>query len=103
MTHRIPLPLLDKLAPPLAIPGAAALILLIAIADYSTGYEVRLSILYLAPIALATWTAGIATGAAAAALASVCWLFSFTISGKPSPCWGDFSPWFCCWPACAGR
>lgn len=77
MTHRIPLPLLDKLAPPLAIPGAAALILLIAIADYSTGYEVRLSILYLAPIALATWTAGIATGAAAAALASVCWLFSF--------------------------
>lgn len=77
MTHRIPLPLLDRLAPPLAIPGAAALILLIAIADYSTGYEVRLSILYLAPIALATWTAGIATGAAAAALASVCWLFSF--------------------------
>lgn len=77
MTHRIPLPLLDRLAPRLGIPGAAALILLVAAADYATGYEVRLSILYLAPIALATWTAGIATGAAAAALASVCWLFSF--------------------------
>lgn len=57
--------------------GAAALIVFVAAADYATGYEVRLSLLYLAPIALATWTAGVAAGVAAAALASLCWLFSF--------------------------
>lgn len=77
MTERIPRPLLDRLGPRLGIPGAATLILLVAAADYATGYEVRLSILYLAPIALATWTAGISAGAAAASLASLCWLFSF--------------------------
>lgn len=77
MTYRIPLLLLDRLGPRFGMLGAGALILLIAAADYATGYEVRLSILYLAPIALATWTAGAVAGAAAAAVASLCWLFSF--------------------------
>lgn len=77
MTQRIPLLLLDRLGPRLGIPGAAALILLVAVVDDATGYEFRLSILYLVPIALATWTAGAALGTAAAALASVSWIFSF--------------------------
>jgi C4-dicarboxylate-specific signal transduction histidine kinase len=77
MTYRIQLLLLDRLGPRLGMLGAGALILLVVVADYATGYEVRLSILYLAPIALATWTAGAAAGVVAAAFASLCWLFSF--------------------------
>jgi C4-dicarboxylate-specific signal transduction histidine kinase len=77
MNPRTPLIVLDRLGPRTGILGAVALILLVAAADYATGYEVRLSILYLAPIALATWTAGIAAGVAAAALASLCWWLSF--------------------------
>jgi C4-dicarboxylate-specific signal transduction histidine kinase len=56
---------------------AAALIIGVAIADYATGYAVRLSILYLLPIAMATWTAGAVMGMAAAVVSSSFWLFSF--------------------------
>lgn len=47
-------------------------------ADRATGYEVRLSILYLPPIAIATWTAGIRIGIVAAAFSSALWLLSFS-------------------------
>ena len=77
MAHVTPRLLIDRLAPRPGMLVAAALILAVAAADYGTGYEVRLSILYLAPIALAAWTAGARRGVAAAALSSTLWLFSF--------------------------
>lgn len=56
---------------------AVLLIGIIAVADYATGYAVRLSILYLVPIAMTAWLAGAVMGVAAAALSSMLWLFSF--------------------------
>ena len=56
---------------------AALLVCIVAAADYATGYAVRLSILYLVPIAMAAWLAGARMGIAAAVLSSMLWLFSF--------------------------
>lgn len=56
---------------------AVVLVFLVAVADYATGYAVRLSILYLVPIAMAAWLAGSAVGIAVAILSSLLWLFSF--------------------------
>jgi two-component system, LuxR family, sensor histidine kinase DctS len=53
------------------------LILAIGFADDQTGYALRLSTLYLAPIALVAWTSGARMGYGAAVLASLLWLFSF--------------------------
>lgn len=61
----------------LRLPWAVALLALIAVADYSSGYEVRLSILYLVPIAMATWAAGIRAGVALSVAATLCWVASF--------------------------
>jgi C4-dicarboxylate-specific signal transduction histidine kinase len=77
MADVIPLLLLDRFAPRWGLFAATTLILVVAAADYATGYEVRLSVLYLVPIGLATWTAGARAGAATAGIASLCWLFSF--------------------------
>lgn len=59
--------------------GAAALVLigLIALLDFATGYEIRLAILYLLPIALATWNAGALSGMLMACIAVLCWGVSF--------------------------
>ena len=59
---------------------SVALVMLIAIADYVTGYEIRLSILYLVPIAWSTWRLGGPAGAAVAVAAAVCWLVTFESS-----------------------
>jgi len=77
LAYVAPVLLLDRLGPRRSIFVAAALILIVAAADYATGYEIRLSILYLGPIALAAWSAGTAMGMAAAAASTVLWLFSF--------------------------
>jgi hypothetical protein len=67
-----------------AAPGAAqgfviALLLAVCVAalDYVTGYEVRLAILYLLPIALSTWTGGPKSGMVIVAAASLCWVVTF--------------------------
>lgn len=44
--------------PEIALPVALGLIALIGVADYITGYEVRLAVLYIVPIALATRVCG---------------------------------------------
>ena len=49
----------------------------IGIADYLTGYSLRLSPLYLAPITIAAWVGGTRTGVAMSLAASLLWLFSF--------------------------
>jgi len=50
---------------------------IVAVADFLTGYEVRLAILYFAPVALATWKLGLRSGAAIALAATACWLATF--------------------------
>jgi PAS domain-containing protein len=61
---------------------ASAVILLVAIAsiDKLTGFDLRLSILYLLPVAIVTWAAGRAWGFAASAAALATWLVLFWTS-----------------------
>ena len=58
---------------------ASAVILMLAIStiDKLTGYELRLLILYLIPVALVTWSAGRTWGLAMAAVAIVAWMVTF--------------------------
>src|SRR5262245_51070663 len=55
-----------------------ALVALVAAADAVTGYDVRLAILYLIPIAWATWRLGGVPGALVAVAASLSWLVTFS-------------------------
>lgn len=57
--------------PAVAIALALALVIVIGVLDYIT--EARLSILYVIPVALATWVCGRAFGAAASACAVLTW------------------------------
>ncbi|RZI44240.1 PAS domain S-box protein [Herbaspirillum sp. HC18] len=57
--------------------SALAMVAVIAVLDYISGYEVRLAILYLLPIALATWSGGIPAGTVVSIAAAVCWSVSF--------------------------
>ena len=57
-----------------------ALVGLVAIADYLTGYEIRLAILYLVPIALATWKQGARAGILVAIAAVASWIVAFESS-----------------------
>ncbi|MDD5057101.1 MAG: ATP-binding protein [Sideroxydans sp.] len=68
---------IDRLGRQRGLLVAASLIAIIAVADYATGYAVRLSILYLVPIAMTAWLAGATMGIAAAALTSMLWMLSF--------------------------
>ena len=60
--------------------AAIALVALIALADYATGYEMRLALLYLLPVFVATWTAGPVTGVLIAVLAALLWMVAFQFS-----------------------
>lgn len=50
----------------------------VAILDEASGYQARLSILYLIPIAMMSWLVGFGSGTATAALACVLWFSSFS-------------------------
>lgn len=54
-----------------------ALVVGIAIADYVSGYALRLSLLYLLPIGLAAWAISLAAGIVTAVVACLLWLLSF--------------------------
>lgn len=69
--------LIDRLGPRRSLLAAALMLIAVAIADYVTGYAMRLSILYLIPIAIATWAGGLSVGIATAISASLLWLSSF--------------------------
>jgi C4-dicarboxylate-specific signal transduction histidine kinase len=56
---------------------ALGMVAMVAVADYVTGYEERLSILYMLPIALATWSGGMWSGALVALAGGACWFVSF--------------------------
>ncbi|HTO49329.1 MAG TPA: ATP-binding protein [Burkholderiales bacterium] len=59
---------------------AFALVLAVAAADYATGYEIRLAILQLIPIALVTWLVGRRWGLALSAIAVAAWFIEFRSS-----------------------
>jgi C4-dicarboxylate-specific signal transduction histidine kinase len=63
--------------PVTVLSASFALVVLIAFADHVTGFEIRLAILYLAPIAWSTWRLGGPAGAAVAVAAALCWLVTF--------------------------
>jgi hypothetical protein len=69
--------LLDSLGRRGGLSIACLCLLAIASADYLTGYSLRLSPLYLAPITIATWVGGTRAGLASAVAACLLWLFSF--------------------------
>ncbi len=60
-----------------ALSSAVLLAMVVAALDYATGYELRMAILYLVPIALATWAGGASAGMAIVCLSSLFWLSSF--------------------------
>ena len=60
--------------------GCVVMVAAIAVADYLTGYELRLAILYLGPIAVSTWMLGGALGAAIALASAGAWLATFASS-----------------------
>jgi len=73
---------------PVAAYGLALLMVAaVAALDHATGYELRFAILYLAPIALATWVGGLPAGALFVLLSCGLWLLSF---GWSHPYSGDF-------------
>lgn len=55
----------------------AGLLVVIAAASYATGYEIRLFLLYLLPIALVTWSAGPVWGTAYSGVATATWVAMF--------------------------
>jgi C4-dicarboxylate-specific signal transduction histidine kinase len=66
------------LAPPrAALAASLALVGVIALLDYAMGYEARLSIFYMAPIAFATWSVGRRAGLFLSFAAGALWLASF--------------------------
>jgi diguanylate cyclase (GGDEF)-like protein len=68
----------DKIGRPLrgaaVVLGALAAIALIALLDWTTGIEISLSILYLFPVAFASWQAGLWPGVAVAVVGAGAWL-----------------------------
>ena len=60
--------------------GCVSVMAVIAIADYHTGYDLRLAILYLAPVALATWSLGRPWGIGFAFVAVFTWLLMYESS-----------------------
>lgn len=85
----IALPLMHRLngKPVVAYALALLMVVLIAVLDRATGYELRFAILYLAPIALATWVGGLSASVLFVALSCFLWLLSF---GSSHPYSGDF-------------
>lgn len=64
----------------LLLAGSVAVVAAIAIADFHTGYELRLAILYLIPIAAATWIHGHVAGLLVSTIAVTGWFLSFQSS-----------------------
>jgi diguanylate cyclase (GGDEF)-like protein len=67
---------------PVAIGLSLVFIALIGLIDSVTGYEISFAPLYLLPIALAAWFAGIHFGFAAAGLSAVVWLMAEIVAGR---------------------
>src|SRR5690349_3209506 len=75
---------LATLSPTSGLFFALELVVAVTVLDYFAGYDVRLAILYLVPIALATWSGGWHSGAAISTASVFCWIFSFRSSNPYS-------------------
>lgn len=73
----------------LSLAASLALVAVVAVVDYVTGYQVRLAILYLVPIAWSTWRMGAAGGALVSSVAAGSWMIAFS-SSHPYPHAGYF-------------
>lgn len=60
-----------------------ALIAVVGILDFLTGYEIAFSLFYLIPISLVTWFAGKRLGMMAVIVCAVVWYFADVASGRP--------------------
>jgi two-component system, LuxR family, sensor histidine kinase DctS len=63
------------------VPLALVMMIVVALAYYVTGYGLQLAILYLLPIAAATWAAGRRVGVMFSALAAALWITTDLLSG----------------------
>jgi len=77
LEYHPPYLLIDRLGKRAGMALAALAVLAIGLADYLTGYALRLSPFYLAPIAVAAWVGGTRSGLAMAIAASLLWVLSF--------------------------
>jgi diguanylate cyclase (GGDEF)-like protein len=77
------LPILEKLNKPLVIAIGFALIGLLGIIDFLTGYELAFSIFYLLPICLLTWRTGQLLGMVSSFVCAVVCLISDLAAGHP--------------------
>jgi len=64
-----------------------AAVAVIAVVDYLTGYEVSMSLFYLAPVAAAAWYAGKRPGIAVAALSGLSWIAADIAAGNAYSHW----------------
>lgn len=72
---------LSRLSPRLVLIWSCLAVFVVEGIDYVTGYEVSLSLLYLAPIGLAAWYAGRRPGYAVAALSCLAWYVADRAAG----------------------
>ncbi|MEO8485059.1 MAG: ATP-binding protein [Betaproteobacteria bacterium] len=83
---RVPGTLMPALSPVQACVIALALVLMIALVDYELGFEIRLTILYVVPVALVTWVCGRLFGYALALVSTLVWAISLeTVVGYSRP------------------
>ena len=64
-----------------AVSASVVLVLLIAVADLATGYELSLSILYLVPVFLVTWFAGFPAAVGLALASTIAWFVTDVLAG----------------------
>jgi len=64
-----------------------AAVAVIAVVDFLTGYEISMSLFYLAPVAMAAWYAGKRLGIALAVLSSLSWIAADIAAGNEYSHW----------------
>ena len=72
---------LNKQSRPFWVMTGAALLCLVGVADYLTGYEVSFSLFYVIPIALVTWFTTARLGMVFAVASAMVWLIADIVSG----------------------
>lgn len=76
---------LEKLSQPFWAIAGFALIGVVGLIDFLTGYEIAFSLFYLIPIALVTWFAGTRLGVAASIASALAWYIADIASGHVYP------------------
>ena len=71
--------------------GILALVFMLGIADWQTGYELNFFVFYFIPVSLAAWCMGYAAAVLAAVLSSLVWFGAGVLAGQvfPSHIWAS--------------